>query len=385
MQRRTLWYLVAAMFALLASSALAVVLTPTSGGSFTDADGAVWSLNSAGDVIKNGQAVPGGSGTSALTQTTWAQDSATGGWYYWNGLEWVGPTSAGPIAASPSPSPTRSPTRSPSRSPTPSPTRSRTPSPTRSPSPVQATTFADDFNSLSLYNWRNPSAGGTWRPASWYSPNDDGYAVNQGWMVNPFNPATPYTSLYTAANGVARLGIQNNVDCGSACENQPYLGSQLLTQSFAQLYGYFEARIATPQVAGTGFAFWLMSASTWPPEIDIVEIVTTSTSSPAIAAQTVWDVTTSSIAGQCYSYETFPNYNATQFHTYGVDWTSATVTFYIDRIARCSFPTPTGYTAPMFPILSSQQGGDWSGPIPSGATLGPMQVDYVKVWASKPF
>jgi beta-glucanase (GH16 family) len=204
-------------------------------------------------------------------------------------------------------------------------------------------------------------------------------------MVNPFNPATPYTSLYTAANGMARLGIQNNVGCGSACQNQPYLGSQILTQSFAQLHGYFEARISAPQMAGTGFAFWLMSASTWPPEIDIVEIVTTGTSSPAIAAQTLWDVTTSSIAGQCYSYETFPNYNATQFHTYGVDWTSATVTFYIDRVARCSFPTPAGYTAPMFPILSSQQGGDWSGPIPSGATLGPMQVDYVKVWASKPF
>jgi beta-glucanase (GH16 family) len=203
-------------------------------------------------------------------------------------------------------------------------------------------------------------------------------------MTNPFNPATPYASLYTASSGQARLGIQANTDCGAACGNLPYLGSQLLTQGFAQLHGYFEANIAAPHVPGVAFAFWLMNESTWPPEIDIVEIVPVN-GQPAIAAQTLWSVQTQSPAGQCYSYDTYPNYNATQFHTYGVDWTASTVTFYIDRVARCSFATPSGYTEPMFPIISWQNGGSWSGPIPSNAVLKPGLVDYVRVWATKPF
>ncbi len=79
-----------------------VVLTTTSGGSITDASGNVWSLSSAGAVMENGSAVPGGSGTAQLTyvastQTIWGQDAHSGGWYAWSGGTWVGPSSTSPI------------------------------------------------------------------------------------------------------------------------------------------------------------------------------------------------------------------------------------------------------------------------------------------------
>jgi hypothetical protein len=92
------------------------VLTPTSGGSITDASGNVWTLTSAGVVDENGSAVAGGSGTSGLTYVSgviWGEDAASGQWYSWTGGQWVGP--------SPSPVPVPTPTPQPSNSPVPPP------------------------------------------------------------------------------------------------------------------------------------------------------------------------------------------------------------------------------------------------------------------------
>ena len=91
-----------------AAAACQTVLTPSSGGSITDADGNVWTLTASGEVDENGAAVPGGGGTSALTyvaatQTIWGQDAGSGGWYSWVG-SWDGPSGtdprSGPICGS---------------------------------------------------------------------------------------------------------------------------------------------------------------------------------------------------------------------------------------------------------------------------------------------
>ncbi len=104
----------------------------------------------------------------------------------------------------------------------------------------------------------------------------------------------------------------------------------------------------------------------------------------SLFTQAVWNGTgNATAAGSFYSYDVLATYDATQFHTWGVDWTSSTVTFYMDRVATCSFPTPAGYTSPMYAILSSEIGS--SGTIAAGATLAPMQVDCVKVWTARPF
>ncbi len=73
-----------------------VILTPTSGGTIKDSQGNTWSLTSNGDIMKNGVAVPGGGGTSALTYTStsqkiWGQDASSKQWYYWDGANWIGP------------------------------------------------------------------------------------------------------------------------------------------------------------------------------------------------------------------------------------------------------------------------------------------------------
>jgi|GEM_PF-2530554 len=80
------------------------VLTPSSGGSITDASGNAWTLSSSGDVLENGSPVAGGGGTAALTyvastQTIWGQDSGSGSWYAWNGGGWDGPSSTNPVGS----------------------------------------------------------------------------------------------------------------------------------------------------------------------------------------------------------------------------------------------------------------------------------------------
>jgi len=77
-----------------------VVLTPTSGGSITDASGNVWTLSASGAVMENGSAVAGGGGTAQLTDagsTIWGQDASSGNWYAWNGGGWSGPSPTSPI------------------------------------------------------------------------------------------------------------------------------------------------------------------------------------------------------------------------------------------------------------------------------------------------
>jgi hypothetical protein len=82
-----------------------VVLTPSSGGSITDASGNVWTLTASGAIDENGAAVPGGDGTSAVTyvaatQLIWGQDASSGSWYSWNGSDWDGPASTDPVSGS---------------------------------------------------------------------------------------------------------------------------------------------------------------------------------------------------------------------------------------------------------------------------------------------
>src|SRR6185503_17309530 len=118
-------------------------------------------------------------------------------------------------------------------------------------------TFFEDFtgSSISLYNHNNPGAGGTWIPSRWYSPDWDGYAVNSGWMANPFLPTTPYMNLFVTDNVSSALlsGEVTPSGQGPNVGNLPFITAQISTGqgSFSQKQGYFEARIKMPNVPGS--------------------------------------------------------------------------------------------------------------------------------------
>jgi hypothetical protein len=75
-------------------------------GTFTDASGNVYAIDSAGNAEENGGPIPGGGGTSAMEYyngQVYGQDSTTGDWYTWDQTNWNGPVTAPPAPSGPPP------------------------------------------------------------------------------------------------------------------------------------------------------------------------------------------------------------------------------------------------------------------------------------------
>ena len=87
------------------------MLTPTSGGSVTDASGNVWTITTAYDVDKNGVPTPGGGFGSVDLRRLDAHRVGLGrreshGWYSWTNGWWNGPAATSPVGNPPVVDPT---------------------------------------------------------------------------------------------------------------------------------------------------------------------------------------------------------------------------------------------------------------------------------------
>jgi len=367
---------------------LVVIPTITPGsGSITDIHGNVWTIDSSGNVLENGAAVPGGSGTGALTyvpqtDTIYAQDQGSGNWFFWNGSTWVGPGAAPPSGSGLSWSFWNNGTWT---------SVSGDPRVFGASNPNNAT-FFDDFTSLNMYNIHAPAAGQTWQPAWYYSPQNDGAPVNNTWLVNPFNPATPINNLYSASNSILNLRMDNTPSqYSSACGGLPYVGAQLQTAlTFSQTYGYFEVRVAVQPLAGTEFGFILYCPNQgFGNQIDVIEVVTPQSPGSQYGGFALWDSSGTQDLQQFYTYNAtgVGTVDCSQFHRYGVMITPTTTTFYIDRVAQNSWTTPSGYNVPLYPVLNIFA-GDPNGFFGSIQNPGQLpitaQIDYVGVWTAFP-
>lgn len=159
----------------------------------------------------------------------------------------------------------------------------------------------------------------------------------------------------------------------------PYVSGALSSYPFGQTYGYFEMTARLPRGQGLWPAFWLLPVDdTWPPEIDVVETLghmpatdytSLHTTDPAMARdQTVANAVADTSDG---------------FHRYGVDWGPQAITFYFDRHALLTRPTPTDMHKPFYLTVNLAVGGpgSWPGP-PDATTVFParMLVRSIKVW-----
>jgi cellulase (glycosyl hydrolase family 5) len=184
-----------------------IVLTPSSGGSITDASGNVWTLTASGDVEESGSPVPGGGGTAALTyvastQTIWGQDASSGQWYSWSGSGWVGPTSTSPISGSPNPPP---PSSTPPSSSPPSP-------PPASPSPSSGLFVARGGAII------DPNGG------PFIARGINAYYDVFSTVVTNFSSGDPLTSTFPGLNFV-RMNIFNNDLGGGPGALEPYVNA----------------------------------------------------------------------------------------------------------------------------------------------------------------
>lgn len=245
-------------------------------------------------------------------------------------------------------------------------------------------TFCDDFTEAV-----SPNEFGV-DMTKWGYQNGDGteYGI-PGWGNNE-------AQYYREENSFVENGslfIEAKLE---AYGGKAYTSSKLVTNTkFSQTYGRFEARIKLPVGNGLWPAFWMMPEESvyggWARsgEIDIMEAKGRFPfeSSGAIHYGGTWPNNTY----QHGSYTFDQNNGIDQFHVYAVEWTSESITWYVDNDVMWStsnwysegndFPAP--FDQDFFIILNLAIGGNFDGGIlPSDQLFDSnvyMEIDYVRV------
>lgn len=241
-------------------------------------------------------------------------------------------------------------------------------------------TFTDNFDSLSL---DTAATDGTWK-TSYYTglhtlsqhnelqyyldPHEAG-SGSRALGVNPFSIADGVLTIRAAP---AAEAIRPYID------DLPYTSGIITTEtSFAQTYGYFEMRAQLPAGQGLWPAFWLLPADrTWPPEIDIMEMIG--------SVPTVLN-TTAIAPGAIHNRSITVADMTAGFHTYGLDWTAQKIAWYFDGQKVFEIDTPASMHKPMYMLANLAVGGDWPG-APDASTAFPAdyRIDYIRAWSHTP-
>ncbi len=170
--------------------------------------------------------------------------------------------------------------------------------------------------------------------------------------------------------------------------------SGMLRSRWTGEFGYYEARVRVPRARGAWPAFWLNPQDmTWPPEIDIFEIVDNGRDTSARsfhflhggAKAAPQPEPSFTLMGRNKFYEPAFNY-ADGFHTFAVMWTPGEVTHYVDgvRIKQTPFSwTHAGGAdaGPAHVLLNLAVGGHWPGaPVAEADFPMKLDVEFIRVW-----
>lgn len=249
-------------------------------------------------------------------------------------------------------------------------------------------TFNDDFNSFShntnsanSINW-NATPNGTWATRFWWG---DGMRVHGNGEQQFYADSTtdvvknnPGANPISVANGELTIKAQPSPDLGASW-GKPYVSGLITTEgTFSQQYGYFEMRADLPTGQGIWPAFWMLNqAHTWPPELDIVEMIGSRPNMLEMTAHT--GIGGHSTAGMNHGVDVGDM--TTGMHTYGVKVMPDTMTWYFDGQEMFTASTPDDLKQPLYMLANVAVGGDWPGS-PDGSTPWPaeMKIDYIRAY-----
>jgi len=242
-------------------------------------------------------------------------------------------------------------------------------------------TFSDEFNSLSLWN----GTSGTWSTKYPFAPDKGGSLPSNGeqeWYINSMYAPTTSVKPWTVSNGVLTLTAQPaSGSVQPLIDGYQYTSGMINTyNSFSQQYGYFEMRAQLPAGQGLWPAFWLLQTDmSWPPEIDVMEVLGHDLTTLYTAAHTNQTGSHTSQGGTIK----VPNMSQS-YHTYGVDWQKDYITYYFDGNQVWKTATPSDMNEPMYMIANLAVGGYWPGMV-NGTTPFPaqMKIDYIRAYSDK--
>jgi beta-glucanase (GH16 family) len=253
-------------------------------------------------------------------------------------------------------------------------------------------TFADEFNEFSWYAEgleNRPTGGGTWRTNFGYAPvqhlgsrtlgsngelqvySDRGF---RGTAAGPLG-----IDPFRIANGTLEIvGDKATENVKPFISNYEYTSGLITTQfSFSQVYGVFEMRARLPNGRGLWPTFWLLPKDrSWPPEIDIFEVLGQEPTVLHTNAHSKATGTHTDAAGVIRVPDT-----AADFHTYTLDWKKDEIRWYFDGFEIAREPTPADMHKPMYILAGLPIGGHWVGR-PDQSTHFPavLTIDWIRAY-----
>jgi len=349
-------------------SANDTVVLAGSGSAITDAADDQWTISTANAVLENGS--PAGFSANVaeiayVNGTVW-QENTSSQWYSWTGSAWDAGTDPLPTSGSTAGSGSAA----------------GGVNALGSELNLSGYHLTFDWEANSFPNSPTPQAGSFTTTLSsglrYLDNGDQEYWADSSTGQNPFeldNGVLDINATY--------IGAGNTPGGGSLS----YVSGVFTTQGwFSQQYGYFEMRAELPAGAGMWPAFWMLDNNSdqpggWPPELDALEAFgAPNADGEGGPNQAHWDVHSQNASQQAGGWVTLDANETTGFHTYGVLWTPATMSFVYDGQIEAQAPTPSDYTQAMYMIVDLAVGGTWPGD--ATGENGTMKIDYLRAFSS---
>lgn len=149
---------------------------------------------------------------------------------------------------------------------------------------------------------------------------------------------------------------------------------------FSFTYGRVEICARMPSGKGLWPAFWLLPADkTWPPEIDVFEVLGHDTRRLHVTAHSSLNIPAGARSAQ-KGTELVTADLSDNFHVYGITWTKDNLVWSLDDQIVFSTPTPPDMHKPMYLLVNLAVGGSWPGS-PDASTHLPanLLVDWIQV------
>lgn len=223
--------------------------------------------------------------------------------------------------------------------------------------------FSDDFNGqrLDYHKWtpRDP----------WEVVRNDEL---QAYVVKSFFPE----------NGILKISCDDRASFYDGAKRDYSSGMMTTLKSFSQLYGRFEIRCRVPKQRGFWPAFWLLPEDlSWPPEIDILEILTEKPRKIYLTHHWAKPGHPKEYGGSITKELIGPDFSE-DFHTFTLVWEKGSLKWYIDGVLKHEATREVPDKA-MFLLVNLAVGG-WA-VRPDQATGFPVdfEVDYVRAWKRK--
>ena len=200
-----------------------------------------------------------------------------------------------------------------------------------------------------------------------------------GWGNNESQFYTNRTDNVLVSNGTLKIIAKKEAYSGSN-----YTSTRLLSKGkFSFKYGKVEVSAKLPGGVGTWPAIWMLGDNIatvgWPAcgEIDIME-------QKGSDMNRIFNTVhyTGFSGGGAVGTSFLINNVTTQFHKYGIIWSSSSVQFLVDDVVTYTFSNAANlpFNQNFFLILNMAMGGTFGGSIDPNFNNAVMEVDYVRVY-----